>query len=150
MLRINADKNLSLFRSCQKDWLTNTTCSCYNADIFIFCKIRWRGSLLSDFCTFFTIWGVSWQTAKMRAHFIAQSERGKNSSQTRSFFVVWDSYLAASQSKVILYKSCCELSLLVQCTTCTVEPAQSFNLKRCLFIKQNYEFYNMNFAFNLN
>ena len=106
--KIHAYEALALCRSCQKsieDW--------FQRHFFIFSKIRWRGSLIIRFCTFFTIWGVSWQTAKMRAHFIAQSERGKNSSQTRPFFVVWDSYLAASLIKVFVYKSSGELAISI-------------------------------------
>ena len=108
--------------------------------------------LIIRFCTFFTIWGVSWQTAKMRAHFIAQSERGKNSSQTRSFFVVWDSYLAASQSKVISYKSYLELHISINAMhNMHILASTEFQFKRkCLFIKQNNEIYKINFASVIN
>ena len=37
-----------------------------------------------------------------------------------------------TKSKVIIYKSYCELSLLVQCTTCTFQTAQSFNFKKIM------------------
>jgi hypothetical protein len=49
-------------------------------------------------------------------------------------------------NKVIVYKSCGEVSLLVQFTTCTFWPAQSCSFKKCKVYETIQHIYNITFA----
>ena len=49
-------------------------------------------------------------------------------------------------NKVIAYKSCGEVSLIVQCTTCIFGPAKSCNFKKCKGNETKLHIYNITFA----